>query len=130
MKLGKLSFLFPTEGEYAANQAGMNTFFGAVLGFVMAGTERLDSLEFALLLMFVAGIVISILYVSGSPHKLAYSVLTIALIVMLPRSLDPFLEAGEHLPDKLQATLLVWTLLAIAVEFLPRRADPRDSAET
>jgi hypothetical protein len=130
MKLGKLSFLLPTEGEYAAHQSGMNTFFGAVLGFVMAGSERLDSFEFAVLLTFVAGIVISILYVSGSPHKLAYSLLTLAMIAILPRTFDPILENGEHLPDKLQATLLVWTMLAIAVEFLPRRAHPRQSTES
>ena len=130
MKFGKLSFVLPTEGEYAANQAGMNTFFGAVLGFVMAGSERLDSLEFGLLLMFVAGIVISILYVSGSPHKLAYALLTLAMIAILPRTMDPIFDEGEHLPDKLQATLLVWTLLAIAVEFLPRRADPREIPES
>jgi hypothetical protein len=106
----------------------MNTFFGAVLGFVMAGTERLDSLEFALLLMFVAGIVISILYVSASKQKVVYSLLTITLIWMLPGAIEPALEAGEGVPAKLQATLLVWTLMAISVEFLPRRADDDETA--
>ncbi len=122
--------LTTTESEYAAHLAGMNTFFGAVLGFVMAGSERLDSLEFAILLTFVAGIVISILYVSASPHKWIYGALTLFLIAMLPRTFAPILEKGEQLPDKLQATLLVWTLLSIAVEFLPRRPDepPPDPA--
>ena len=123
MKFRAPSFLLPTEGEYAAHQAGMNTFFGAVLGFVMAGSERLDSLEFAILLLFVAGIVISILYVSASPHKWMYAILTLALIAILPRTFAPILEKGEQLPDKLQATLLIWTLISIAVEFLPRRPD-------
>lgn len=129
MVLKRLSFMLPTQGEYDAHQAGMNTFFGAVLGFVMAGSERLDSFEFAILLMLVAGIVISILYVSGSPHKLAYSLLTLAMIAILPRMFEPVLEPGESLPDKLQATLFVWTLLAIFVEFLPRRHEPGAAPE-
>ena len=126
MKLGLTKLLVPTESEIGANHAGMNTFFGAVLGFVMAGTERLDSIEFAYVLFMVAGTVISILYVSASRQKVVYSALTIALILMLPRVVDPLLEPGEVLPDKLQPTLLVWTLLSILVEFMPRRPD--DSA--
>ena len=123
MKLRAPSFLVATESEYAAHLAALNTFFGAVLGFVMAGSERMDSMEFAILLIFVAGIVISILYVSASRHTWMYALLTLAMIAMLPRTFAPILGPGEHLPDKLQATLLVWTLLSIAVEFLPRRAD-------
>ena len=123
MKLGLTKLLVPTDSEIGANHAGMNTFFGAVLGFVMAGTERLDSIEFAYVLFMVAGTVISILYVSASRQKIVYSILTIALILMLPRVIDPVLEPGEFLPDKLQPTLLVWTLLSILVEFMPRRAD-------
>jgi hypothetical protein len=130
MKLRTPSFLVPTESEYAAHQAAMNTFFGAVLGFVMAGSERLDSFEFAVLLMFVAAIVISILYVSASPHKWMYAVLTLGMIAILPRTFAPILDKGEHLPDKLQATLLVWTLISIAVEFLPRRPDPAPRNES
>ena len=122
MKLSLPKLVVPTESEIAANHAGMNTFFGAVLGFVMAGTERLDSVEFAYLLFMVSGIVISILYVSASHLKLVYSALTIALIFFLPKALDPLLEPDERLPEKLQPTLLVWTILTILVEFMPRRA--------
>ena len=130
MKLRIPSMLVTTESEYAAHLAALNTFFGAVLGFVLAGTERLDSFEFAILLIFVASIVISILYVAASAHKVVYGLLTLALIAMLPRVIAPMLDQGEQLPGKLQATLLVWTLLSIAVEFLPRRPDdpPRNAA--
>ncbi len=123
MKLGLFKFLLPTESEVGANHAGMNTFFGAVLGFVMAGTERLDSFEFASLLFVVSGVVISILYISASPQKIAYSLLSVALVFMLPQMLNPVLDAGEAIPDKMQPTLLVWTLMSILVEFLPRRSD-------
>ena len=129
MKLRLLNAIIPTESEIGANHAGMNTFFGAVLGFVMAGTERLDSLEFASVLFMVSGAVISILYVSASQQKLVYSVVTLGLIYLLPSLVDPMLEQGEHLPDKLQPTLLVWTLLSILVEFFPRRPDDRPAIE-
>lgn len=123
MKLRLPRALVTTESEYAAHLAGMNTFFGAVLGFVMAGTERLDEFEFAIVLIFVSGIVISILYVAASAHKLLYALLTLGTVAALPWLVAPILDKSEQLPDKLQATLLVWTLITIAVEFLPRRPD-------
>ena len=123
MKLATPKFLVATESEYAAHLAGMNTFFGAVLGFVMAGTEKLDTIEFSLLLVFVSGIVVCILYVSAGRTKLAYGLMTLFLILVLPNTMGPFLEAGERLPEKLQATLVVWTLLTLIVEYLPRRPD-------
>ena len=130
MKLRLPKLLMPTESEIGANHAGMNMFFGAVLGIVMAGTERLDSLEFAYVLFMVSGIVISILYVSASHQKIVYSLLAIALILVLPRVVHPLLEPNEFLPEKLQPTLLVWTLMAILVEFLPRRPDEQPTPPT
>jgi hypothetical protein len=129
MKLRMPKALVPTESEIRANHAGMNTFFGAVLGFVMAGTERLDAIEFAYVLFLVSGVVISVLYVSASPYKFAYALLTLVFIAILPRVVDPMLDAGEHLPDKLQPTLLVWTLLSVLVEFYPRRPDDPPATE-
>ena len=123
MKLRMPKAMVATESEYRAHHAGLNMFFGAVLGFVMAGTERLDAFEFAYVLFIIAAVVISVLYVSASHYKLAYAFLTLAMIAMLPRSVEPMLDHGEHLPDKLQPTLLVWTLLSIIVEYLPRRPD-------
>ena len=129
MKLRMPKAFVPTESEIRANHAGMNTFFGAVLGFVMAGTERLDAIEFASVLFLVSGVVISVLYVSASPYKFAYALLTLAYIAILPGLVDPILDKGENLPDKLQATLLVWTLLSILVEFFPRRPDDPPAVE-
>ena len=78
MKLRVPRAFIASESEYRANHVGMNTFFGAVLGFVMAGTERLDAIEFAYVLFMVSGVVISILYVSASKQKIVYSLLTLA----------------------------------------------------
>jgi hypothetical protein len=123
MKLGMPKALIATESEYRANLTGLNTFFGAVLGFVMAGTERLDAMEFAQVLFFVSGAVISILYVHASSQKIAYSVLTFVLIAALPYIVSGTLDKGEGLPEKLQPTLLVWALLSVVVEYFPRRPD-------
>ena len=94
-----------------------------MLGFVLAGIDKLDNAEFAFVLLMVSGIVISILYVSASKQKIGYSLLTIALILFLPVAVDPYLEPGEDLPGKLQITLGVWAFMSIAVEFMPRRPD-------
>lgn len=123
MKMRMPVSLVSTESEYRANLAGMNTFFGAVLGFVLAEIDRLDNAEFAFVLLMVSGIVISILYVSASKQKIGYSLLTVALILFLPVAVGPYLEPGEDLPGKLQITLGVWAFMSIAVEFMPRRPD-------
>ena len=123
MKRRLFDSMVVTESEYRANLAGLNTFFGAVLGFVMAGVERLDTGEFAFVLCAVSGIVISILYVSASKQRFAYGAVTIMLILFLPRIVEPWLSPGDELPDKLQPTLAVWALLSILVEFFPRRPD-------
>jgi hypothetical protein len=120
--------LIATESEYRANLTGLNTFFGAVLGFVMAETERLDAMEFAYVLFIVSGVVISILYVNASSQKIAYSVLTFVLIAALPYFVSNVLDKGESLPEKLQSTLFVWALLSVVVEYFPRRTDDPPSA--
>jgi hypothetical protein len=123
MKLGMPKALIATESEYRANLTGLNTFFGAVLGFVMAETERLDATEFAYVLFIVSGIVISILYVHASSQKIAYSVITLVLIATLPYFVSNVLDKGEALPEKLQPALFVWAFLSVVVEYFPRRPD-------
>ena len=123
MKLNMPKALVATESEYRANLTGLNTFFGAVLGFVMAGTERLDAFEFAHVLFLVSGTVVSILYVHASSQKILYSALTFILIAALPYIVATALDQGEALPDKLQPTLFVWALLSVLVEYFPRRPD-------
>jgi hypothetical protein len=109
-----------TYGEYRANIAGLNIFFGAVLGFVMAATEKLEAWNFGLVLLLTSAVVVSILYISSSPHRLIYAALTIGFIVTLPEVVEGILHDANALPPKLQPTLAVWTLMTIAIEFLPR----------
>lgn len=70
----RLNGLKMTEREYRANLSGLNIFFGAVLGFVLAGTERMSPLGFALLLTLTASVVVTILYITASKHRLTYIV--------------------------------------------------------
>lgn len=118
--LGKMS-----TGEYQANLSGMNTFFGAVLGFVLTGTEKLNSWQFGAVLMLLAGIVISILYISSSRHRVGYAVYTLVLALMFPELIDLVFRGHDLVPDKVRPTLIVWTLMTILVEFWNRESPDR-----
>ena len=109
-----------TEDEYRANLAGLNTFFGAVLGFVLSAVEGLDTFRFAGILLLLAGIVVSILYISASPHRLLFAGYTLLIVLALPFVIAPMMPDDFVLPPKIQATLAVWTLMTIMVEFMPR----------
>lgn len=114
-----------TEREYRANIEGLNIFFGAVLGFVLAGSENLAMLPFAGLLLIVAGTVISILYISSSDKRVTYALLTVMLVAVLPRVMGNLLGHGTPMPPKVQPTLAVWAAMTILIEFLPRdRGEP------
>jgi len=115
--LGKMS-----NGEYQANLSGINTFFGAVLGLVLTGTERLDGWKFGAVLAILASTVISILFISGSRHRVAYAIYTLLLALTMPKMIDIMLKGHDLLPDKVQPTLIVWTLMTIMVEFWGRES--------
>lgn len=121
--LGKMS-----TPEYQANLSGMNTFFGAVLGFVLTGTEKLNSWQFGFVLMSLAATVISILYISSSRHRVAYAIYTLVLAIWLPKVIDLLLRGHDLVPDKVRPTLIVWTLMTILVEFWKR--DSSDGTQT
>ncbi len=123
MGMGKLS-----DREYRANLTGINMFFGAVLGVVLAGIEKLNSYQFGLVLVILAGIVISIIYISTSRSRIAYAIYATVLCLAAPRIIDTILHTSDVLPSKVVPTLLAWTLMTIVVEFWsreqPTAADP------
>lgn len=125
MKLGALARKTTrmTAAEYQAHLTGINIFFGAVLGFVINGIDRLDAIGFGVVLTLISGVVISILYISASKHRFLYSVYTLALVVALPWIIDKVVRGPFELPPKLQPTLFVWTLITIFAEFLPRERE-------
>ena len=116
-----------TEREYRANVDGINIVFGAVLGFVLAGSESLPPTDFMILLFTSASIVISILYLSHSEYKLFYGAATAALIWFLPRITTDFLEI-ESIPA-LQPTLAVWATMVLLVELMPRHKTVKSEEE-
>lgn len=115
-----------TQREYRANIDGLNIFFGAVLGFVLAGSETLDNFWFGMLLAMTSGIVVSILYITASEKRLQYSALSLVLIGTMNTVLEDILPGANSVPEKLQPCLLVWALMTMSVEFLPREKADAD----
>ncbi|WP_431256875.1 hypothetical protein ACQ86G_19530 [Roseateles chitinivorans] len=113
--LGRMS-----SGEYQANLNGMNMFFGAVLGFVLSGTEKLNAWQFGVLLTSLAGVVVTVLYISSSRHRLAYSLLALFYAATFPEIMGLLLRSPEPIPDKIRPTLLVWIGMTVLVEFWAR----------
>jgi hypothetical protein len=118
-----------TDGEYQANLSGINIFFGAVLGFVLAGAERLKSWQFGLLLLGLSSAVITILYISSSKRRASYSVLALVYALGFPEVMDVLLGGRDLVPDKIRPTLVVWTLITVLVEFWSRDSDRGPQAE-
>ena len=114
--------------EYRANINGLNIFFGAVLGFVLAGTEKLSNQQFGLVLFVLATAVTTILYISSSRNRIIYSAVALAYAMAFPEIIDFVLKGQDLVPGKIRPTLLVWTLMTIGVEFLPR--DPASKSDT
>ena len=113
--------------EYRANIHGLQIVFGAVLGFVLAGAERFDSNTFGVLLLATIGAVVTILYISASRRRLAYTALAIAYSLTLPWII--FEITKVQAPEKLAPTLLIWTLFQAGVEFAPRRGDGAETTQ-
>jgi len=109
-----------THAEYLTNLNGLGIFFGAVLGFVMASTETLGTRDYMVVLFMAALMVIAILYVSLSRHRIIYSLQAIAMVAALPFVLRAIVSAEAQLPSQLQPTLAVWLAMALLIEFMPR----------
>lgn len=126
--LSRLGFGRISAGEYQANLSGLNILFGAVLGFVLTGTETLDEWKFGFVLLTLAAFVVSILYISHSRHRLVYAIATLIGAMVLPELIDWALKGHGILPAKIRPTLVVWTIMTILVEFWGRDIRERTPA--
>lgn len=115
-------------GDYRANMNGLNMFFGAVLGFVLAGTETLTDRQFGVVLVSLATVVITIQYVSSSKNRIGYAVLAAVYATAFPEIMDLVLGSKGLVPAKIRPTLMVWAAMAILVEFWPRHPEPPSPA--
>ncbi|WP_241685851.1 hypothetical protein [Luteimonas sp. YGD11-2] len=122
--LAKIGLGRMSASEYRANLNGLNMFFGAVLGFVFAGTENLSDLQFGQVLLVLAGSVIAILFISSSRNRIVYSALALAYSAFLPEIIDLLLNGNNLVPGKIRPTLLTWALMTILVEFWARDKTP------
>lgn len=107
--------------EARANISGLNIVFGAVLGFVLASTESMSTRDYSMTLFYSATLAILILYISHSPHRLVYAVVSIVFLAGLPIFLgDQLGTNSSEIPEKLQPTFAVWLVMTIMMEFWPR----------
>lgn len=113
MKFGLAAWTV-TDDEYRASLSALNTFFGAVLGFVLTDIETHGAGEFAQLLILSAAIVVGILYVSASASRWWYVGLNAFFIWSLPS----ILPKGSGDPTRLQVTLAVWMAMTVFTEAL------------
>ncbi|WP_373489006.1 hypothetical protein [Blastomonas sp.] len=98
-----------SEQEYQAALNGLSIFFGAILGVALGGVEDLEPLAYITLLVMVSGIVLGILYIPASRHRLVYAVGLIALLTVLMITHEPgdMILHIFPLPSKLVPTLIV-----------------------
>jgi 4-hydroxybenzoate polyprenyltransferase len=113
-----------TAQEARANISGLNVVFGAVLGFVLASTETMNTRDYSITLFCSATLAILILYISHSKHRLIYTMISIAFVAGLPIWLGEQLGSGtSKIPEKLQPTFAVWLAMTMMMEFWPRVRD-------
>jgi hypothetical protein len=112
----------PNADEYRANLEGLNVVFSAVLGFVLAAAEGYEPFAFASVLAASLGAVVAILYISASEHRIAYALFAAIYIAAMPSFALRIM--AQPLPPKLQPTLAVWLLFAIALELSRVREKP------
>jgi hypothetical protein len=128
--LRKLTKPWMSEREYRANSEGLNIVFGATLGFVLAGAEKLNTLHFITVLVLTVSIVVSILYISASARRFAYGFYALLGIFAMPFIVEPLFSGAVELPGKLQPTLMVWAIVALVIEFTPReKSGPSSETE-
>ena len=98
----------------------VNIVFGAVIGFVLAGTQGLPSNDYAFVLAVSAAAVIAILSLGSQEHRLFYAIFAAGYIGALPIILTEFLKIADV--PKLQPTLIIWAIMVLLVEFALRKA--------
>jgi len=118
-----------TEGGKAGTIDGLNLFFGALLGANLGTVSGLSLYPYILLILVLAGLVITLRMVSTSPHKgvMAGTILIYVAALGIVAVVPDFQPRGLDLGDlhRLIATLVIWVALVLAAEFSPM-AKPDD----
>lgn len=110
--------------EYEANLAGMNIFFGAIIGVVMADVKGVEAGDYALMLLMAASFVVTLLYISASKARVFYAFTAGLLLAIgwhhaftgsVPEALD-----ANWLKNRLLPAGSVWYFMIMLIEFMPR----------
>jgi len=113
-----------THNEYKANKSGMNIFFGAIIGVVMADVQGLAAHEYALVLLMTASFVVILLYISASKHRIIYALYALGILCFtwwLAFQDTQMLNLDVHwLRNRLLPALSVWWFMITCIEFMPR----------
>jgi len=120
--------------EYKANISGINIFFGAIIGVVMAELSLQSPVTYSLLLILVASFIILVLYISASKHRLYYfffSASTLLLTWIKASNNDEFYGIDTvWLEHRLLPTLSVWLFMVTTIEFLPKETPKPENGES
>ena len=118
-------YLRQTHSERMGGIDGVNLFFGALLGANLGTIEQLPLIDYIELIVILAGTVVTLRLVSTSDRR-GYALASLGLYILLvaiflaapglkPEGLSP--EAAA----RLGATLAIWVLLVLALEYWPTR---------
>ena len=126
-------YLRQTDRERIGSIDGVNLFFGALLGANLGTIEQLPLGEYIKLIMILAGTVVTLRVVSTSERR-GYALATLALYVFLVALIlaMPALRPDGLSPEaaaRLGATLAVWALLVLTLEYWPVKPEEIRPAE-
>ena len=109
-----------SSAEYQQAVNVLNMIFGAVLGFVLAGTEQFSASQFVMILIGVTLMVFLIQSIHSDTYRIWFAVLAVLADIVFPNIMKVCLGDDATLPDKIMPTLYVWTAFVILIEFSPR----------
>ena len=126
-------YLRQTRRERLGGIDGLNLFFGALLGANLGTIERLSIFDYVQLIVILAGTVVTLRLVSTSDRR-GYALSTLGLYVIL---VGIFLAVPQSRPEglspdaaaRLGATLAVWILFVLTLEYWPTKPDEVRPAE-
>jgi peptidoglycan/LPS O-acetylase OafA/YrhL len=118
-----------TPGDKAGSIDGLNLFFGALLGANLGTMQNLQLTEYTRLILLLAGSVMALRMLSTSEKRwkvaalIVLCVVAVGGIVFSPAQSIKGLSADSL--HKLIATLAIWLVCVLLVEFSPGTKDAR-----
>ena len=125
-RIGRM-FLSHTESERRSTLAGVNLFFGALLGAHLGTMGDVPIDDYIFLIMLLAGAVAGIFTVAGS-RRTGVIWATVSLYVLVFAAILFFPEMQpRHMEDEIQrivAMLAIWLVVMVVLRFMPVLPEP------